>query len=232
MAMREPYRADANCQIVHDSILGRGLADPYLLLTDGEVAGYAGIWNKHYLNRVMEIYMKPAHRPDAVRIFRKFLETTRPTHIEAQTNMPFALTMLYDWSTNLEVENILFGDAYTSDLKCPGALFRRSRPEDRNENEWVLEANGEVVASGGYLCHYNPPYADVYMETSEGHRRKGYGSFFVQEVKNACREAGKTPAARCNPDNAVSRRTMEKAGLLPVGRMLVGEVALDGGTYL
>jgi len=39
---RELYRKEVNCQIIHDSILGRGWADGYLIRVDGEVAGYGG----------------------------------------------------------------------------------------------------------------------------------------------------------------------------------------------
>ena len=62
------------------------------------------------------------------------------------------------------------------------------------------------------------------MEVAEPARRQGFGSYLVQEVKRVCYEAGKRPAARCDPANVGSRRTLEKAGLLVCGRLLVGEV--------
>ena len=111
-------------------------------------------------------------------------------------------------------------------------MLFRSRPGDQGpdpEADWVIEADGAVVAAGGFLCHYNPPYADLNMVVAESARRRGFGSYLVQEVKRVCYESGKKPAARCDPANVASRRTMEKAGLLPCGRVLVGEVAgLDG----
>ena len=64
------------------------------------------------------------------------------------------------------------------------------------------------------------------MEVAEPARRQGFGSYLVQELKQVCYEAGKKPAARCNPDNVGSRRTLEKAGFLPYGRLLAGEVNL------
>jgi GNAT superfamily N-acetyltransferase len=62
------------------------------------------------------------------------------------------------------------------------------------------------------------------METAETKRRQGYGSYLVQELKGVCREAGRQPAARCDPDNWISRMTLEKAGLLPCGRRIAGAV--------
>ena len=80
-----------------------------------------------------------------------------------------------------------------------------------------------VVATGGALYHYNPPYGDLYMEVREDCRRRGFGSYLIQELKRVCYEGGKKPAARCNDSNTASRRTLQKAGLLPCGRILFGD---------
>ena len=91
---------------------------------------------------------------------------------------------------------------------------------------WALQADGEIVATGGILYHYNPPYGDVFMEVAEGHRRRGLGPYLVQELKRICREGGHVPAARCQHDNHASRRTLERAGMLPCGRILRGRLSL------
>ena len=227
-SMRDLYCHEAHCQIIHDSIIRRGLADPYVILLDGRMAGYGAVWNKYEIGRVMEFYLLPHLRGKAMPLFRALLDTSQATSIEAQTNMPMMLTMLYDCAKEITVENVIFEDGFTTSLDCPGAVFRRAEPQDRRPDpgaEWVIEADGAVVASGGFLCHYNPPYGDIYMEVVEDRRRHGYGSYLVQELKRVCREAGRKPAARCNPTNLASRLTLQKAGLLPCGRLLSGRVA-------
>ena len=72
------------------------------------------------------------------------------------------------------------------------------------------------------LWHYNPPYGDIYMEVAEPFRRRGLGSYLVQEIKRACRERGGIPGARCNVNNAASRKTLQKAGFVPCGNILTG----------
>lgn len=104
----------------------------------------------------------------------------------------------------------------------PRSIFAHS---DEPVGDWVTEADGAIVATGGFLCHYNPPYGDIYMEVAESARRRGYGSYMVQELKRVCYEAGKTPAARCNATNDISRRTLERAGMLPCARLLTGNVS-------
>ena len=51
-----------------------------------------------------------------------------------------------------------------------------------------------------------------------------YGSNLNQELKRVCYEAGKLPAARCDPSNIASRKTLEKAGMHLCGQLQVGEV--------
>jgi GNAT superfamily N-acetyltransferase len=228
--MRGLYRQEANCQIIHDSCLGRGIADPYLVLVDGRVGGYGGVWNRYDPGQVMEFYTLPDLRPHALPMFRELLAASRATRIEAQTNMPLMTLMLLDCGENIRAENVLFADAFTTRLDGKGAVLRGIGEEDKGassyqpEGDWVLEIEGRPAGSGGYLCHYNPPYGDIYMDIAEPQRRQGYGSFLVQEMKRVCYEAGKRPAARCNPGNVASRRTLEKAGFLPVGRLLVADV--------
>jgi GNAT superfamily N-acetyltransferase len=118
---------------------------------------------------------------------------------------------------NITTESLLFQDAFTTNLACPSGVFRRARAADaasmfphKHEGigDWVVEAHGAVVATGGFLYHYNPPYGDIYMQVSEPARKQGIGSYLVQEVKRVCCESGKKPTARCNPANIASRLTL------------------------
>jgi GNAT superfamily N-acetyltransferase len=95
------------------------------------------------------------------------------------------------------------------------------------EARFVVEADGVIAAAGGVLFHYNPPYGDLYMAVAEPMRRRGFGSFLVQELKRVCYESGHVPAARCNVSNTASRATLQKAGMLPCARLLVGDVGRD-----
>jgi GNAT superfamily N-acetyltransferase len=135
------------------------------------------------------------------------------------------LMMLYDFGMNLAEEKVLFEDGRSADLTCAGAAFRRAGPEDDANGGWIVEVDGAVVGAGGVLGHYNPPYGDVYVGVDEAARRRGVGSFLVQELKRVCYESGMKPAARCDPSNLASRRTLERAGFRVCGRLLAAEVA-------
>jgi GNAT superfamily N-acetyltransferase len=232
--LRELHRRSMNCQIMHDSFLRRGFSDPYLIRADGRLAGYGLVANRHWPETVHEFFSLPAYEPQALSMFRRLLEESRASHVLAQTNDRLQLLMLYDCATNVVSDTILFEDSFVSALPCPAGEFRKVTEEDKKRIEerkldsgagWMIECDGAPIATGGVLFHYNPPFGDLYMEVREEHRRRGVGSYLVQELKRVCYEMGKTPAARCNVSNVASRKTMEKAGLRPCARLLVGDVA-------
>ena len=94
----------------------------------------------------------------------------------------------------------------------------------------LLEVDGAIVATGGILTHYNPPYGDIYMEVDEPIRRRGYGSYLVQEVKRACYEMGKVPAARCNASNGLPGGQLRRRASCrapEVERSPLGQLSVD-----
>ena len=240
--LRELYRQEMNCQIVHDSYHRRGFVDPYVILARGRTAGYAAVTNGSHpaipAATLKEAYLSPAHRSLAHSILREVITSGRVSQIEAQSNDTFLMLALFDFAEGISSDKILFHDAYTTYLTANGVAFRRRTEaaatrifEHRAEpvGDWLLEIGGDVVGTGGFLTHYNPPYGDIYMEVVETRRRQGLGSFLVQELKRVCYEAGYRPAARCNPENVASRRTLERAGLLPCARILRGRVRPPNG---
>jgi GNAT superfamily N-acetyltransferase len=100
-----------------------------------------------------------------------------------------------------------------------GAIFEHTVEP---AGDWLIEYDGAIVATGGIALHYNPPYGDLFMEVNEPFRKRGFGSYLIQELKRVCYEMGRVPAARCDAVNAASRATLQKAGLFPCARMLSG----------
>jgi GNAT superfamily N-acetyltransferase len=231
--LRELHRQAMNCQIMHDSFPRRGFSDPYLIRADGRAAGYGLVANQHWPETVHEFYPLPDYRAAALPMFRQLLEVSQASKILAQTNDRTQLLMLYDCATNITSDTILFEDAFTTHLTCSTGIFRKVTEADKERlvaqklepgSDWMIESDGVPVATGGVTFHYNPPYGDLYMGVAEPYRRRGFGSYMVQELKRVAYEIGKRPAARCNVSNVASRKTMQKAGLLPCARLLTGDV--------
>ncbi|MEK7402100.1 MAG: GNAT family N-acetyltransferase [Gemmatimonadota bacterium] len=225
-----------SCQIVHDSYHARGFTDSYLLRMDGRSVGYGSVAGNPRGPRetIKEFYVLPQFRPEALPLFRELVTVAEARWIEAQTNDRLLSLMLFDCATELESETILFADGGTTDHALTGVMLRPVTDADRSSmfphtrepvGDWALEVDGQVVATGGLMFHYNPPYGDIYMEVEAPYQRRGYGSYLVQELKRLCYARECIPAARCHKDNPASRRTLQRAGMLPCARIVRGRIA-------
>jgi GNAT superfamily N-acetyltransferase len=234
-AMRNAFRAEMDCQIVHDSIHHRpGWTIEFALAEGGRVVGYASIavggpWRDK--PTFYELYVVPEMRSRTYALFDAFLTATRPVAFEAQSNDALTTTMALTFARDIATERVVFRDHSMTSHVLPGARLRCDTPAEdvqaaiagrQGGGEWTLEVDGTVVGKGGILFHYNPPYGDVYMDVNEECRRRGYGSYIVQELKRICHELGGIPAARCDPTNIASQRTLQRAGMVPYAHILIG----------
>jgi GNAT superfamily N-acetyltransferase len=236
--MRDMYRLEMSCQIIHDSIHVRpGWTHEYLI-TDGESKlGYgsvavAGPWQAK--PTAYEFFLLPQYRGRLFDAFIAFLTSSGATEIETQSNDVLLTVMLHTFAPTVASESILFHDKMTTAHVLPDAHFRRATPEDAeqiaqqqldSEARWVVAVGGVVAAAGDILFHYNRPYGDIYMKVGESFRRHGVGTYLVQELKRICYEGGSVPAARCDPKNIASRQTLQRAGFVPCGHILKGTVS-------
>jgi GNAT superfamily N-acetyltransferase len=234
-ALRDAYRVEQDCQIVHDSLhTRRGWTREFAIAEGDRLVAYAslavdGPWrNKPTL---YELYVVPDQRSRAFALFEAFLDATRPHAFEVQSNDLLLTALAVTFARELATEKVVFRDHETTSHTIAGATLRcltsareirKAMAERAGGGEWVLEVAGTAVGKGGILFHYNPPYGDIYMEVDEPYRRRGYGGFLVQELKRLCRELGAVPGARCDPTNTGSRRTLQRAGFVPYAHILVG----------
>jgi len=235
LPLRDEYRRLMNCQIVHDCWHVRKYVEEYLLLVNGETAGYGSVGApRDERDIVKEIYLRPAFREFALPLFRQLVALSGAQRIETQTNDVLLSLMFVDCAQDWSSETILFSDQLTPTLAAPtGVVFRPLSEADRAMvfahqvepvGNWGLELDGAIVATGGVLFHYNPPYGDIFMEVAEPFRRRRLGSYLVQELKRVCYESSHLPGARCFHANVGSRGALQRAGLLPCGRILKGRL--------
>ncbi len=166
-------------------------------------------------------------------LFETLLATAGARTIETQSNDATMSVMLHTFATTIRTESILFEDAFQTTNHPTGASFRAADTADAatlqaleldEDAPWVVVMNSAIAGAGGVLYHYNPPYGDIYMKIAAACRRRGLGAYLVQELKGVCRAGGKTPGARCNVDNTASRRTLQNAGFVPCGNIIVGDL--------
>ena len=237
LPLRVRYRQEMNCQIVHDSIHTRnGWALTYACTVAGAAAGFgsvaiAGPWAGK--PTIFEFYLLPEHRARAFDVFEALLTASGARLMEIQSSDVLLNVMLHTYARDIWSEKIVFRDGITTTLPSGGAEFRRVTSEKETRaaiaeraggTECVLRLDSETVATGGLMFHYNVPYTDIYMEVAEPFRRRGFGCYLVQELKRLAYELGSVPSARCSPENVPSRKTLQKAGLVPFAHILNGSI--------
>ena len=145
LPFRDLYRREMNCQIVHDSLHGRGFTDSYLIRLDEQIAGYGCVLgfvedDKH---TIKEFYVLPVYRAAALPLFRRFVSATQARKIETQTNDTLLTLMFFDCAIEIESQIILFHDGFTTRHPLAGATFRKVGDADQGrifehkESRWA-----------------------------------------------------------------------------------------------
>ena len=238
VSLRDSFRLEMDGQIVHDSIHTRpGWTLEYAITNGDRAIGYgsvavAGPWRDR--PTVYEYYLEPTYRSRAFALFDAFLDASNPHAFEVQTSDTLSTMMCLAHARDIGSERIVFQDANTTMHNANGATLRCVTPVEEIQTairdrqgggEWVVEIDGMLVARGGMLFHYNPPYSDIYMDVEEPFRRRGIGTYVVQELKRLCYGLGAIPCARCTTTNEASRRTLQRAGFVPFAHILFGSLS-------
>jgi GNAT superfamily N-acetyltransferase len=241
--LRDIYRHEMHCQVIHDSLHTRpGWTTQYLLKVDGAPAGYgavahAGPWKDK--PTIFEFFVLPGLRHLTIRLFRELVTASGTRFVETQTNDSVLGVLLQSFCPSVVAEAIVYQDGYRTSISISRAVVRPVTPNDAGQiaerqldggAKWLLQLADEIVGTGGILYHYNRPYGDIFMAIAEPFRRRGLGAFLVQELKRVCYEQGSVPAARCNVDNTASQLTLQKAGFVPCGNIVTGTLKETFGT--
>lgn len=233
--LRALYLQETNFQIRYHACHERGWTDSYLLTQDDVQVAYGSVKGRQRTkdrDAVFEFYVVPPFRKSASILFRQLLDASRAEYVECQSNDWMLTSLLFEFAHDISADVVLFEDHTVTSHHVPGAVVRRRREDDRvfehevePVGDYVVEQDGEVIATGGFTLHYNPPFADLYMEVRKDRRRRGIASFLLQELKRDCYLTGRVPAARCGLRNVGSRGALINAGLRVCGFMLTGRLA-------
>lgn len=209
----------------------RGFAYAVAVEDRGTIVGYGAIRTTDDEAALVEFYVTEGYEPAAT--VRAILDFSKAPLIEVQSNLPFSKVIQDAFAIKSTSGPILFANGDPTLLKLESAKFRAVNASDQifeHQSEpigdWCIEVDGVVVATGGFFTHYNPPFADLYMEVSPPFRRKGIGSFLIQELRAVCLNQSYVPAARCNFDNVASAKCLQRGGMVVCGNITTVRVRL------
>ncbi len=226
---REQFLEENNIQFVFDKCHRYGWADTYLFIINGEQVGYGSVWGKNKRedrDAIFEFYLIREWRHLSDQFFITFCKSSGAFYIECQSNDRFIYPMFEKFATNTVTEAILFADDHETDLYVESTIIEKKEQANPDDRQYVLIHNGEEAGGGGFMLNYNFPYADIYYEIHESHRRRGLGSYLVQELKKQIYKMGRMPAARCNVANEISKSTLLNAGMIVCGLRVNGDIEL------
>src|SRR5580698_10555405 len=162
--LRDLYRQEMNCQIIHDSIHARpGWTLEYALHAGGTLVGYGSVavvgpWKDK--PSIYEFYVLPYYRSRLFDLFEALVAATGVNRIETQSNDALLTVMLHLFAHDVESESILYHDKLTTVLAPAGAFFRQATTadaldisEEQLRSHGVVEVGGKIVAKGGILFH-------------------------------------------------------------------------------
>jgi GNAT superfamily N-acetyltransferase len=225
--LRNQFLLENNIQFILDKCHRYGWADIYLLTNNGEQVGYGSVWGKDKRedrDAIFEFYLIESVRNVSDQFFTLFCRTSKASYIECQSNDRFLYPMFENFAINTCAEAILFADDHETNLLVDNASIERKDHSNPDDRQYALSYNGKEAGTGGFMLNYNFPYADIYYEIHEDYRRKGLGSYFVQELKKEIYKMGRVPAARCNVTNSISKATLLKSGFVVCGLRLNGDI--------
>jgi hypothetical protein len=190
LPLRALFLQENKFQVRYNACHERGWSNSYLLTIDGAKIGYGSTKSLEKIDdrdAIFELFVAAPFRGMIREAFKALREISGAGFIECQSNEPVLCTTMYEFAQNINADVILFDDHLETKLNIDGIVFRPHKKDEevfQHQAEpigsYVLEKNGEVVATGGFLLHYNIPFADLYMEVREKDRMRGIGSFLVQ----------------------------------------------------
>ncbi len=127
VGLREQYRQEMNCQIIHDSIHSRpGWSLEYSISLEGRAIGYgsvakAGPWKA--APGIYEFFVQRSFRSRLFDCFVALHQATGVSRIETQTNDVWLASMLHTFARDVKAESILFRNEITTELSAPEVLL-------------------------------------------------------------------------------------------------------------
>jgi hypothetical protein len=121
--LRDLYRQEMCCQVIHDSIHTRpGWSKEYLLSEDGKGVGYGSIavggpWREK--PTVYEFFVLNQARSRVFDLFESLRASSKATMIETQSNDALLTVMLHAFARDVSSESILFHDKLTTWRQSP-----------------------------------------------------------------------------------------------------------------
>lgn len=194
---------------------------------------------------LVEFYIFKDYYIYSQEIFKYIIESDMVENAAVSTRQSEFLSLCLDFQKSLYVSAYLFTDADNKKHElyhCENLSFRlakkgdikvinnkcESRPQEyyeeliRNEQLFVLYEGDILLGIGEFRINrtHSGQYADIGMVVAEEHRRKGFGTYIIIQLKEHCYRKKLKPMASCDRYNVASKNTLLKAGFISEHRII------------
>lgn len=220
-------------------------SETYLLLTDGEIMGYAIVSPDHVLVEcyIADKYLQVQYNPFShiitqlgiKGIYCKTFDFLLLNCCVAQ-NLPYkTIGYLYrDYIDSGNQGTINLNSRYATKSDIPFLISQNDEvfePKDlieahvSNKSIVIFEKGTDIVGCG-FLTQVHPAfdYYDIGVWVHPAYRRKGYATEIVQHLKRTCIDNNCKPIVGCDAQNIASQNMLDKLGFISKHKLLEFEI--------
>ncbi len=216
------------------------------IVQDNELIGYSSIGEN---NQLIQFYISPKHLGKGESIFKEFIEKLSIETGIVGTNNPCYLSIALNFAKEFNVNTYLFRNNYPVYIEEKEGELKECQNEDIEKivhfchysmgapKEWLagyikdltekkeifyLEHGDEIIGT----CEVRKSttagdFADIGMVVSPDYRRKGFGTYLLNEAKKIAIEWKKTPICSCEKDNIGSIKSIHNSGFVSMYQLLL-----------
>lgn len=217
-------------------------SEKYIIQLDGEDIGYFMKLNDNYL---IEFYLKDKYLPKCSEIFHEIVKKQYLTGAYCKSFDSVLLKVCCHLHKSMKIVGVLYRNiidkeivplnaidevriATMSDFKAIAGL-KEGVFDTEEEIEitikkraiFIFKNKGDLIGYGIFQPAVDGQKSyDIGMAVAPNFRRKGYGTFILNYLKNHCIKNGWQPTCGCAVDNIASQKTIEKTGFVSRHNML------------
>ncbi|NIK71375.1 GNAT superfamily N-acetyltransferase [Paenibacillus sp. BK720] len=222
------------------------LSSAFYRIQDGqEDIGYYALHNGELMT---QFYIRRSSLRKAQALFIEALERHAVKNLFVPTCDELFVSLAIDRDYKIHKQAYFFQDSGVeiSVSTESDAVFRPAGPQDLPVIQQVcgdfLNNYEQWLHDGGLFVYYKDQdllgigvmeqskllegFGSIGMFTNEAHRKRGYGTALIVQMRNWCKARGITAICGCWYYNEASKRTLERAGMVTKTRLLNIEVSL------
>lgn len=209
------------------------VSEIFKICVNEQAVGYIGLieGSLHFFHILIEYY------ENAPLVFHRVISAFHVKSVYAMTQDSLILAVLSEWEYEKKNESCMFIDSknqHKAQQEIEGVTIRLARMEDINkiiegtgtfydsleqriagETIFLFERDSQLLGCGHLeKSIYLNDYVSIGMITCTEHRRKGIGQNIIYYLKEWAYRNGLKPIAGCSYSNSLSRKTLEKAGMV------------------